>query len=88
MFMVIMKILTMVLLVMPRYVCFSAINQHILLFDDVNNIDDDIGDGASGNARQQDFWVLWARNLQILASSSSISYHHHIDTLLIIMINR
>ena len=50
MFMMMMKILAMVLLVMPRYVCFSAINQHILLFDDVYNIDDDIGDGASGNA--------------------------------------
>ena len=48
--MMIMKILTMLLLVMPRYVCFLAINQRILLFDDFNNIDDDIGDGASGNA--------------------------------------
>ena len=43
-------ILAMVLLVMPRYVCFLAIDQHILLFDHVYNIDDDIGDGASGNA--------------------------------------
>ena len=51
MFMVIMKILTMVLLVMPRYVCFLAINQHILLFDDAYNIEDDIGDGASGNVQ-------------------------------------
>ena len=50
MFMMIMKILTMLLLVMPRYVCFLAINQRILLSDDVYNIDDDIGDGASGNA--------------------------------------
>ena len=49
--MMIMKILAMVLLVMPRYVCFLAINQHILLFDDVYNIDDDIGDGASGNVQ-------------------------------------
>lgn len=30
--------------------CFLAIDQHILLFDHVYNIDDDIGDGASGNA--------------------------------------
>ena len=51
MFMMIMKILAMVLLVMPRYVCFLVINQHILLFDDVYNIDDDIGDGASGNVQ-------------------------------------
>ena len=29
MFMMIMKILAMVLLVMPRYVCFLAINQHM-----------------------------------------------------------
>ena len=49
MFMMIMKILTMLLFVMPRYVCFLAINQRILLFDDFYNIDDDIGDGASGN---------------------------------------
>ena len=51
MFMMIMKILAMVLLVMPRYVCFLATNQHILLFDDVYNIEDDIGDGASGNVQ-------------------------------------
>ena len=51
MFMMIMNILAMVLLVMPRYVCFLVINQHILLFDDVYNIEDDIGDGASGNVQ-------------------------------------
>ena len=51
MFMMIMKILAMVLLVMPRYVRFLVINQHILLFDDVYNIEDDIGDGASGNVQ-------------------------------------
>ena len=50
MFMMIMKILAMVLLVMPRNVCFLALDQHILLFDHVYNIDDDIADGASGNA--------------------------------------
>ena len=57
MFMMMMKILAMVLLVMPRYVCFLALNLHILFFDDVYNIDDDIGDGASGNARQQDLFL-------------------------------
>ena len=46
-FIMMMKILAMVLLVMPRYVCFLAINQHILLFDDVCNIEDDIGDGLT-----------------------------------------
>ena len=51
MFMMIMKILAMVLLVMPRYVCFLVINQHILLFDDVYNIEDDIGDGDGGNVQ-------------------------------------
>ena len=35
---------------MPRNVCFLALDQHILLFDHVYNIDDDIADGASGNA--------------------------------------
>ena len=51
MFMMIMKILAMVLLLMPRYACFLVINQHILLFDNVYNIDDDIGYGASGNVQ-------------------------------------
>ena len=51
MLMMIMKILAIVLLVMPRYVCFLAINQHILLFVDVYDVDDDIGDGAVGNAK-------------------------------------
>ena len=51
MFMMIMKILAMVLLVMPRYTCFLAINQHILLFDDVYDVDNDIGDGAVGKAK-------------------------------------
>ena len=31
--------------------CFLAINQHILLYDNLYDDDEDIGDGASGNAK-------------------------------------
>ena len=42
-----MKILVMVLLVMPRYVGFLAINQPILLYDNLYDDDEDIDDGGA-----------------------------------------